>query len=119
MPAASAPADVFPAVADPTRRAILESLAAGERSARELGAPFRISQPAVSQHLRILRAARLVRVRREGRRRVYRLNPAPLAVVSEWASTLADLSGHVWAIRPTAAPAAARGQRAVDRDAPT
>ena len=77
---------VFQAVADPTRRAILDLLARGERSAGELVDPFPISQPAVSQHLRVLREADLVAERREGRRRVYRLNPAGLREVYDWAA---------------------------------
>lgn len=78
--------DVFDAVAHPTRRALLDALAAGERSAGELGRPFAISQPALSQHLGVLRRAGLVRHRRQGRRRIYRLNPKPLARVHTWVS---------------------------------
>ncbi len=78
--------DVFLAIADPTRRAILHRLADGERTAGELATPFDASQSAISQHLGILRDAGLVRVRSEGRQRVYALRPAPLARVQRWIS---------------------------------
>jgi len=77
-------ADPFRAISDPTRRAILDLLAAGERTASELGAPFPISQPALSQHLRVLRDAGLVRSRKEGRLRVYAVAPEPLRLVHDW-----------------------------------
>lgn len=76
----------FKAIADPTRRAILDALAAGERSAGELGELFDATQPAISQHLAVLRDAGLVRARQEGRRRIYRLEAAPLREVFDWAS---------------------------------
>lgn len=78
--------DVFLAIADPTRRAILHRLADGEQTAGDLAAPFRSSQSAISQHLAVLRDAGLVRVRAEGRQRVYRLHPAPLKRVQQWIS---------------------------------
>ena len=77
--------DVFRAVSDPTRRQMLELLGAGERSAAELAAPFDMTQPAVSQHLRVLRDAGLVDVRKEGRHRIYSLDPAPLRELFDWA----------------------------------
>jgi DNA-binding transcriptional ArsR family regulator len=77
---------VFQAVSDPTRRAILAMLAEGERSAGELQAPFPISQPAVSRHLRVLRQAGLVHERPDGRRRMYSLDARPLRDVYDWAS---------------------------------
>ncbi|MFO0684214.1 MAG: metalloregulator ArsR/SmtB family transcription factor [Sandaracinus sp.] len=80
----TAHADVFLAIADPTRRAILHRLASGEHSAGQLAAPFRASQSAVSQHLGVLRDAGLVRVRSEGRQRFYTLRPAPLKRVARW-----------------------------------
>jgi DNA-binding transcriptional ArsR family regulator len=76
--------DPFRAVSDPTRRAILDLLEDGEKSAKELGSPFRISQPALSQHLRVLRNAGLVTTRRDGRFRYYRLEPARLKEVHDW-----------------------------------
>lgn len=75
---------VFAALADPTRRRLLELLAAGERSAGELAGEFAISRPGVSRHLRVLREAGLVRERGDGRRRLYSVDPAPLAEVDDW-----------------------------------
>jgi DNA-binding transcriptional ArsR family regulator len=75
---------VFQALADPTRRAMLDRLREGERSVSELGEPFAMSQPAVSQHLRVLGMAGLVRARREGRKRIYGLRVGPLREVYDW-----------------------------------
>jgi DNA-binding transcriptional ArsR family regulator len=75
---------VFRAVSDPTRRAILSMLAEGERSAGDLHAPFAMSQPAVSRHLRVLREAGLVGERAAGRQRIYALRPEPLRSVADW-----------------------------------
>ena len=75
---------VFEALADPTRRRLLEVLAAGERSAGELAARFAISRPGVARHLRVLQDAGLVRVRGDGRRRLYSVDPAPLDEVDAW-----------------------------------
>jgi len=75
---------VFEALADPTRRRILELLAGGERSAGDIAGEFAISRPGVSRHLRVLREAGLVRVRGEGQRRLYSVDPAPLAEVEAW-----------------------------------
>jgi DNA-binding transcriptional ArsR family regulator len=72
------------ALADPTRRRIVELLADGERSAGELADEFPTSRPGVSRHLRVLREHGLVQARDEGRRRVYSLDPAPLADLDEW-----------------------------------
>src|SRR6266436_815189 len=80
----SASTDVFHVIADPTRRAILDLLAEGERSVRDLGAPFRISQPAVSKHLAVLREAGLVSHRQERGMRIYRLEAAHLHEVFDW-----------------------------------
>ena len=76
----------FEALADPTRRTIVELLAEGERSAGELAAEFETSRPAVSRHLRVLRRHGLVSAREHGRRRLYALEPAPLAELDEWLS---------------------------------
>ena len=76
--------DVFHAIAHPTRRAILLTLKEGERSASELGEPFQMTLPAISQHLRVLEEFELVRVRRDGRQRLYRLHPEPLGNVASW-----------------------------------
>lgn len=75
------------ALGDPTRRAILDLLRGGERPAGELAARFPISRPAVSKHLRVLREAGLVSERREGRHRLYALDPRPLAELDQWLQT--------------------------------
>src|SRR4051795_3247928 len=74
---------VFGALADPTRRAILASLAGGERSVGELGAPFSISQPAVSKHLRVLEEAGLITRSRRATARLSHLRAEPLRQASE------------------------------------
>jgi DNA-binding transcriptional ArsR family regulator len=76
----------FSALADPTRRAVLELLRTRGMAAGEIAKAFPVSRPAVSKHLRMLRRARLVRERREGRHRVYELNAAPLQAVDSWLS---------------------------------
>lgn len=76
--------DVFQAIAHPTRRLLLENLAGGEQPVNTLAAPFAMSRPAVSQHLRVLLEAGLVAERRVGRERVYRLEPGSLRDVREW-----------------------------------
>jgi DNA-binding transcriptional ArsR family regulator len=79
-----AESDVFRALADPTRRALLERLVAREMSVSELTADFHISQPAVSQHLSALRGAGLVAERREGRFIYYSAVPGGIAPLLEW-----------------------------------
>lgn len=74
------------ALADPTRRTIVELLAEQELSAGELATRFETSRPAVSRHLRVLREQGLVQARLEGRRRVYSLDPEPLEELDEWLS---------------------------------
>jgi len=74
----------FSALADPTRRAVLDLLRRGSLPAGRIAQVFPVSRPAVSKHLRLLRRARLVRERREGRRRLYQLNPGPLRAVDAW-----------------------------------
>ena len=81
-----ASADIFQAIADPTRRALLDRLRAGEQAVKQLAEPFAMSLPAISQHLQILCEAGLVQMRKSGRQRLYRLNPEPLKQVSEWIS---------------------------------
>ena len=76
---------VFRAIAEPTRRRILDLLARGEQPVGRLAARFPISQPALSQHLRVLREAGLVRVRRQGRFRMYSMDGRPLKEVYQWA----------------------------------
>ncbi len=74
----------FQALADPTRRAVLDLLRRGSQPAGEIAGAFPISRPAISKHLRLLRRAHLVREHREGRNRVYHLNPEPLRAVDSW-----------------------------------
>jgi DNA-binding transcriptional ArsR family regulator len=103
MSRARASADVFHAVADPTRRAILDRLRGRAVAVAELAAGFDMTRPAVSKHLRVLRQANLVREERDGRQRVYRLDPAPLRDVSQWvesyrtfwSANLASLKRHL------------------------
>lgn len=76
--------DQFTALADPTRRSIVERLAEGERSAGELASGFSISQPAVSRHLRVLRESGLVAVRSVAQLRMYSLDAARLDEVAAW-----------------------------------
>jgi DNA-binding transcriptional ArsR family regulator len=75
---------VFHALADPTRRAMLRSLASGQRTIGELAAPFRMSFAAASKHVRVLERAGLVRRTIAGRSHICRLDPAPLAAAGEW-----------------------------------
>lgn len=76
--------DIFHAIGDPTRRAILDQLLQGERAASALRPPRPMSQPALSQHLRVLREAGLVRARRQGRQRIYALDAHRLQEVARW-----------------------------------
>src|SRR5215212_10210562 len=75
---------IFQALADPSRRAIFESLTRGEAAVKDLTARFDISQPAVSQHLATLKAADLVNARREGRHVYYRVQPRGLRPLIDW-----------------------------------
>src|SRR5437868_10460881 len=74
----------FAALADPTRRAILARLAAGEASVTELAAPFAMSQPAISKHLKVLERAGLISRGRAAQRRPCRIEARPLAEADEW-----------------------------------
>ncbi|MGH9737185.1 MAG: ArsR/SmtB family transcription factor [Candidatus Acidiferrales bacterium] len=78
------PEPVFSALADPTRRAVLDLLRAGPLPAGAIARQFPVSRPAISKHLRLLRRTRLVQENREGRLRLYRLNPEPLKAVDSW-----------------------------------
>ena len=105
MSGVSASADVFRAVADPTRRAMLDLLRQAESSVGELHSPFRMTKPAISQHLKILRKAGLVTATRARRRRIYRLNAFPLRGLLDWAmpfKRFTDPSGHFWDLRKAA-----------------
>ena len=99
----------FEVLVDPTRRRILDLLRERERSVGDLVATLAISQPGVSKHLRVLREAGLVAVRTEGKRRLYRLDPAPLRELDAWLDRYRDL----WAQRFDALDTEiARGRRA-------
>lgn len=74
----------FQALADPTRRAVLDLLRRGNQPAGRIASAFPVSRPAISKHLRLLRRAHLVSEHREGRHRVYQLNPEPLRAVDSW-----------------------------------
>ena len=78
------PEATFHALADPTRRAVLDLLRHGAQPAGQIAEAFPISRPAISKHLRQLRKARLVVESRSGRHRLYQLNAAPLKAVDSW-----------------------------------
>ena len=77
--------DAFSALSDPTRRAILARLAGGEATVNELAAPFRLAQPTISKHLKVLEGAGLIEQVRRGQHRPRRLRPLALKAVAEWA----------------------------------
>ena len=79
------PIDVFAALADPTRRRLVEVLRSGERPVGDLVDSVAIAQPGVSRHLRILQEAGVVTVRPDGQRRLYSLRPQPLRELEAWA----------------------------------
>ena len=84
-------ADVFEILGDPTRRRLVEALRSGERSVTELVELVDIGQPGVSRQLAILEEARFVRVRPDGRRRLYALRPEPFRELDNWTSRYRDL----------------------------
>ena len=92
MPRAATSSDVFNAIAEPQRRAILEFLAGDERPVGDIVEELEIAQPSVSKHLRVLRDVGLVWARREGRQVMYRTNAAELKPLHEWAG----LSERYW-----------------------
>jgi DNA-binding transcriptional ArsR family regulator len=86
--------DVFRALADPTRRAILSLLREGSQPVGSIAREFPVSRPAISKHLRLLRLAGLVVETKEGRNRLYELNAAPLKEVDDWLSFYRYLWQH-------------------------
>jgi DNA-binding transcriptional ArsR family regulator len=86
--------DTFTALADPTRRRIIESLAGGETSFGELADQFEMSRPAVSQHLKALREAGIVTARADAQRRIYRLNDASLDEIEAWLGKVREYWSH-------------------------
>lgn len=91
-------ADVFSAIANPIRREILTTLQRGPRTVNDLAKGFAIGRPAVSEHLEVLRKARLVREEPRGRERLYHLDPRPLQDVEVWL----DAFTHCWRQRMSA-----------------
>lgn len=84
--------DAFSALAEPTRRNILEMLAArGSLSATDIYRQFPATPPAISQHLKVLREASLVRVERRAQQRIYYINPEPLKKLEQWISQFASV----------------------------
>lgn len=110
------PEVTFQALADPTRRAVLDLLRRGSQPAGQIASAFPVSRPAISKHLRLLRRAHLVREHREGRHRVYQLNPEPLRAVDSWiehyrvfwAASLSNLKAFVEAEHARETEAASR-----------
>ena len=102
-PHTAAAPDVFHALADPTRRSILDQLRDGAKPVHDIARGFPVSRPAISKHLRVLQESGLLSEKREGRERYYRLNPEPLRDVEHWlngyrrfwAIHLASLKRHV------------------------
>jgi DNA-binding transcriptional ArsR family regulator len=81
----------FAALADPTRRAILARLAEGEATVLELAAPFAISQPAISKHLKVLEQAGLISAGQDAQRRPRKIEPAALAAANQWLERYREL----------------------------
>lgn len=110
--------DPFAALADPTRRRVLELLAAGERTAGDLAAAIRaetgLSQPAVSQHLSVLREAGLVTVRVDGPRRLYATRAEALGVVAAWLDTVTPAVAAAEQALDALATEVSRGRRGRD-----
>jgi DNA-binding transcriptional ArsR family regulator len=78
----------FAALADPTRQRIVEMLAGGALCAGDIAGQFELSPPAISQHLKALKAAKLVKVRAEAQKRIYELDPEGLADLSDWVAKI-------------------------------
>jgi DNA-binding transcriptional ArsR family regulator len=94
MARAATTSDAFNAVAEPRRREILNYLARGERPVGDIVLTLRLEQPSVSKHLRVLRDVGLVRVRREGRRMLYRTNAEAIRPVYDWTKTFERFWSH-------------------------
>lgn len=90
-----ADADTFTAIAHPKRRQLLEFLAQEAQSVNQLAGHFEISRPAISQHLKILLDAGLVSEQRQGRERIYKIQPEPLREIDEWLA----MYRHLWTAR--------------------
>ena len=122
---AAAVASVFDVLAEPTRRRILDAVRDGERSVGELVDEVGMHQPGVSRHLKVLRDAGLVEVRRDAQRRLYRVRPEPLMELDawlepyrrEWSDRLDALERHLQRTSSPFDPSAVDPQTADPRDA--
>ena len=94
MPRAATTSDAFNAVAEPRRREILNFLALQERPVGDIVGSLDLGQPSVSKHLRVLREVGLVKVRREGRRMLYRTNAEAIRPLYDWTSTFERVWRH-------------------------
>jgi DNA-binding transcriptional ArsR family regulator len=94
VPRAATSSDVFNAVAEPQRRAILDALAGDERSVNDIVNALGLAQPSISKHLRVLREVGLVRSRRDGRQIRYRTNAHAIRPLYEWAGTFERFWGQ-------------------------
>ncbi len=104
--------DTFTALADPTRRHIIELLAAREQSFGELADRFEMSRPAVSQHLKVLRDADIVASRPDAQRRVYRLNDGALDELEQWITSVRRFwSGALSELEKVLAEADEKGEK--------
>jgi DNA-binding transcriptional ArsR family regulator len=84
--------DIFTALAEPTRRSIIEMLAQkGELSATEISNKFNSSPPAISQHLKVLREAKLIRMEKRSRQRIYEINPNAMDDLEKWIKQMTEL----------------------------
>lgn len=108
--------ETFAALADPTRRQIVEILASGELAAGDIARRFEMSAPAVSQHLKVLKSARLVRVRVDAQRRIYSLDPEGIETVENWLAQIRRFWGPKLDALESALNAAAERDRENDRN---
>ena len=110
---------VFGALADPTRRAILARLTEGDASVAELAAPFRVSQPAISRHLKVLERAGLISRERRATARLSHLEAEPLREATEWLARYRDTGTRVTTASTTfSRRCSSPGRRTPDRPAP-
>jgi DNA-binding transcriptional ArsR family regulator len=116
MPRAAADSDVYNAIAEPRRRAILELVCAGEHAVNDVVDALGMDQPSVSKHLRVLREVELVSVRQDGRRRLYSADPAALSPVRMWVERCERLwERHLDAIKERAERRAGSTKRTLEK----
>ncbi|HEX3569411.1 MAG TPA: metalloregulator ArsR/SmtB family transcription factor [Acidobacteriaceae bacterium] len=111
MPRAATTSDVFNAVAEPRRREILTFLAGRERPVGDIVTGLNLDQPSVSKHLRVLRETGLVRMRCEGRQKIYRTNAEAIRTLHDWTSTFEQYWTHQLSRIKQRAEAAASAER--------